>query len=158
MFALGFIGHIAYARARIRGLAILMVLFNVFNVLLTLYLVGVLHMGALGSAIGTCVTRILAPIFCWPLAVRLTGVVFRQWFEEAGLPGLTPALVGAAGCLAMRFFVEPVSWLGVSTCIAAGSACYLAALVGLSIRPEDRLLLDSSIRKFRGLIPLMSPF
>jgi hypothetical protein len=106
--------------------------------LLTLYLVGSLHMGAIGSALATlAVTAVGAPLLNWSLAFRLTGSRWPDWLRETYLPGLLPMAVAAPVWIALRHWAPPASWLALGLHFAAGWLVYLAALP-LALRPEDR--------------------
>jgi O-antigen/teichoic acid export membrane protein len=132
------IGMIAAAKAEVRAVAWRSAVMSASNLLLTLYLVGALGMGAVGSALGTLsVTAIGAPLLNWSLAFRLTGTRWPEWLREVYLPGLVPLALAAPVWLGLWRWAPPQSWTALGLHFAAGWLVYLAALP-LALRPEDR--------------------
>ena len=144
------IGMIAAAKAQVRAVAWRSALMSATNLLLTLYLVGSLQMGAVGSALGTlAVTAIGAPLLNWSLAFRLTGSRWPDWLRETYLPGLVPLALAAPVWIALRHWAPPASWGALGLHFAAGWLVYLAAL-SLALRPEDRADLGALWARWRA--------
>lgn len=137
-------GHVmlpnfSIATGRMRPLALRVGAMQLINLLLTLYLVGVRRMGAVGSALSTClVTTFAWPVLAWPLGLRMAGLSFSRWLRETLLPGLLPALPAAAVLGALKFVVRPSSWLGLGGCVACGLLCYAVVLLVFCLRPADQ--------------------
>jgi O-antigen/teichoic acid export membrane protein len=146
-------GHVmlantAIATAQVRLLAIWAVVVQMLNLGLTFYFVGVLKMGAVGSALATfLVLTFVWPLLNWPLGLRLAGVSWGRWFRETAFPGFLPAVVGAAACLTLKFLVHPASWLSLGLCAAAGMGSFLAALFLLCLRPVDKYDLRQTVAR-----------
>ena len=120
------------------------------NLLLTLYLVGSLHMGAIGSALATLAgTAVGAPLLNWSLAFRLTGSRWPDWLREVYLPGLLPLAVAAPAWIALRHWAPPASWTALGLHFAAGGLVYLAVLPW-ALRPEDRADLGAFLARWRS--------
>jgi O-antigen/teichoic acid export membrane protein len=131
--------NIAVAKAEMRSLALRALAVQVLNLLLTLYLVGVMRMGAVGSALGTFISMTVAwPLLNWRYALRMVNLNYRRWLRETVWPGLLPALPAAVVLLAMKWLVQPSSWLVLGLCTAAGLACYGAVLVCFCLQPADK--------------------
>jgi O-antigen/teichoic acid export membrane protein len=140
--------HIARAKAQLRPWAIRAITIHVSNLLLTLYLVGVRKMGAVGSALGTFATcLILDPVFYWPLGLRMAGVDLRSWLRETLWPGFLPGLVAAPVWLVLQRVVQPHSWLGLALCGLAGAAVFLCCLFGLALRDADRQDISELVKR-----------
>jgi O-antigen/teichoic acid export membrane protein len=150
LFSLSFLPKVAYAKAKLGTFTVLALGTNILTIVLTIGLVGGMGMGAIGAALATFTIRALSCFIFIPLAVCLTGVHVSQWIKETVLPGLWPALVGLAVCAGLRFVVHPRSWVEVGLCAAAGCGCYIASLIGFSLRPEDRLALEQMLRWLRA--------
>ena len=132
------IGMIAAAKAEVRAVAWRSAAMSATNLFLTLYLVGSLHLGAVGSALATlAVTAVGAPLLNWSLAFRLTGSRWPDWLRQTYLPGLVPLALAAPVWIALRHWAPPASWGSLGLHFAAGWLVYLAAL-SMALRPEDR--------------------
>lgn len=144
------LGMVAAAQAQVKPVALRSIAVSGANLALTLYLVGVRGMGAVGSALATlAVTLIGAPLLNWTLAMRLTGSRMTDWLRATFLPGLVPSLAAGPTWLLLRQLSPPTSWLALAWQFAVGAAVYLAALA-LCLRPEDRADLASVWRRLRA--------
>ncbi len=139
IYANKFMGNIAVAMARIRSVILRGCLVQVVNLLLTLYLVGVRGMGAVGSALATFLTMtFIWPIVTYAFALRLVDVRFSKWIRETIWPGWLPALAAAFVCILLKVIVKPSSLLSLAGCAACGSLCYVAVLLAFCLQQEDR--------------------
>ncbi len=115
------------------------------NFCLTLYLVGVLRMGAVGSALATVlVAAAFQPLLMWPLGLKMAGVSFGTWLRETLGPGFLPALAGAAVLLGFRIFVRPSDWLTLTGCAGLGCVFYAAVLLLFALNQYERRELRSA--------------
>jgi len=145
--------NLSIAIGQMRPWAIRVIGLQVLNLGLTLYLVGVLKMGAIGSALGTSVVMALIwPVVSAPLGFRLAGTTFRQWFLETLWPGVVPGLAAAAVMLALRSVVHPGTWLSLGLCAGCGMAVYAAVLFGFCMQPADRADFYRLRARFREMI------
>jgi O-antigen/teichoic acid export membrane protein len=143
---------IALATAQVRPWALRAVLAQGTNLLLTLWFVGALRMGAIGSAAGTLIVSAIGyPLLNWPLGRRLVGVSFSGWLRESLWPGLLPALAAAATWLALGTLVRPATWPALGACTAGGWAVYGAVLFLFALRGPDRQLVSEIWSKARSL-------
>lgn len=134
------LGHLANATAQMRSWTLRAVAVQLVNLALTLYLVGVLGMGAVGSALGTFLSMtLLWPVLNWPLGLRLVGLGWGRWFRETLVPGLVPAVVSAVVCFTLKFTVAPATWLALGLCAAAAMAVHGAVLWRFCLQPADRV-------------------
>ncbi len=130
---------LAEATAKIRILSLCLLGMSVFNLGLTLYLVGILKMGALGSALGTGVsTALFFPIFIWPLGLKIAQVDFVSCLKSSMLPGLLPATANLAALLALKASVPLDSWSNIIFCVSLGSVVYLCAICYGGLQPDDK--------------------
>jgi len=143
--------HIARAKAQIRTWAICAIIIHSTNLALTLYLVGVRKMGAVGSALGTLTVYVVfEPLLYWPLGLRIAGVDWRTWFRETLLPGFLPGLTAAPVWLILQAVIRPQSWLSVALCGVAGSAFFVFSLLRFSLQERDRQDLRSLMKSVRA--------
>ena len=148
--------QVAEATANIRRLSVYLLAMSLFNLGLTLYLVGVLDMGALGSGIGSAVAALLFyPLLLWPLGFKLANVNVATWIRSTFVPGLLPAAVAVPVLIALRMVVPLDSWINLLACFAAASIAYLAVLWLAALRPEDRREL-AAVRTKLAQTPLLS--
>jgi len=145
------LGMIATAKAELKPVALRACAISVSNLLLTLYLVGVRDMGAVGSALSTViVTAIGAPALFWTLGLRLTGSRFGPWFRRSVWPGLLPGLVALPVWALLQRAWPATGWLTLGVAFAAGALVYAAALVGLAMRPDERADLWEVLGRLRS--------
>jgi O-antigen/teichoic acid export membrane protein len=129
---------IADAQGRIRRLALYLLVMGFFNVALTLYLVGVLKLGAVGAALGTTAAiGIGGPLLLWPLGSKMAQVPISTWVKKTLCPGLLPAAVCAMVLGLLRATVTANSWLTIFLCVSAGSAVYILTLLFAGLQRED---------------------
>jgi O-antigen/teichoic acid export membrane protein len=138
---------IAQATGNLRPIAIRVIIAQLFNLLLTLALVGIFKFGAVGSAAATLVTfAILYPFFFWPLALRTLNISWRSFILQSLLPGLAPSFAAAAiGWVSMQFAGDS-SFARVATGIPICLVAYAVTLVFV-LQPSDRADLGR-IRQF----------
>jgi len=144
--------RLASARAQVGLIARRMIIIELVNLGLCLYLVGILRLGALGPAISMAfVVVLLYPLFIWPLGFRLAELTFQRWFRETILPVLWPALAGAAVWAALKFMVRPTSWTSLGVCAAGGMICYVVVLLTFCLKDYERRELGVILSKFRDV-------
>lgn len=130
---------LAEATANVRKLSIYLLSISLFNLALTLYLVGVLDMGALGSGLGTAVSIVLLyPLLLWPLGLKFGRVGFKMWCRKTMAPGLCPSAAAAIVLLALKAVVSVNSWPSLLGSIAVGCLIYVATLWFGCLQEEDR--------------------
>jgi Na+-driven multidrug efflux pump len=77
VFSTLLIGRIAIAKGEMKRFSLLSLFVNLLNVAITLVLVGVYDLGAIGAASGSLITRVIAqPILYWPLMGPVVGLRF----------------------------------------------------------------------------------
>ena len=141
-------GMMAVARARIRAASIRALGLELANLALTLYLVGVHGMGAVGCAASSLTIAILgSPLLFWTLGLDLTELRWRPFLTRSLAPGLVPALVAAPIWLAARSYGAPTRWSELLILGAIGGLAYGVALFAFALRPEDRKDLRSFLRR-----------
>ncbi len=127
------------AMARVRSLGIRVFISQISVLAATVYLVGWLHMGAVGAALAAfSVSAVANVVLIWPLALRLADVKFGVWIRDTLVPGLMPTCVGGAVWMLLRTAVAPTSWRAVGICVAVGWLFYFATLLRFSLAPIDR--------------------
>jgi O-antigen/teichoic acid export membrane protein len=133
------LGMVAVAKEEVRAVAVRACIVSSANLALTFYLVGVHHMGAVGSALATwIVTFIGAPTLNWPLGLRLTGSTFGEWWKASVWPGLQPGLAAAPVWIAMHELFGVHGWLGLVVHGLVGAVAYVAVLVLFAASPAER--------------------
>jgi O-antigen/teichoic acid export membrane protein len=131
-------GQIAQARGVIRSFAILTVVGQLGNLVLTLLLVGPFAMGAVGSAAATLISyAVINPFFIWPLALRSLRISWGRFLYQSFLPGLLPAVVAGCAGFVLGQLVGPSNLWRV---VVGAPTCMLTYCVGLllALQPADR--------------------
>jgi O-antigen/teichoic acid export membrane protein len=142
----------AVAMDEMRSYCLRLLIVQLVNLGLTLYLVGFRHMGAVGSALGTFLAMTFVwPALNWPLGLRLTELSWSRWFRETAWPGLLPAVASTVVCYALKLTVRPSTWLELGLCATAGIMCF-AGVVLLCMQPSDRV----DIGRVVGRIPWLA--
>jgi len=140
---------IAVAKAEIRGLGVRTAVIQLTNLALTLYFVGVMKLGAVGSALGTLTaTLVLDPMLMWPLGFRLAATSLREWVKRTAVPGMLPAIASAPVFIVAAAVMRPMSWTALGVCTLLGEMAYGVVLV-FCLQPEDRSDLKEALDVIR---------
>jgi O-antigen/teichoic acid export membrane protein len=146
---------VANPTGRVRGVSLLMLVGQLANLGLTFYLVGHLHLGAIGSALATFITDILNYCFGYiPLGLRIAGITSRRWLTEVIVPCLIPGFCGVFVWGAAKNLFQPDSPVQLLSCITAGAVCYAGAVLFLSAQPQEQAYLRTVLVRLlarRGL-------
>ncbi len=150
--------QVSEATAQIRTLSMCLLAMSFFNLGLTLYMVGVLKMGAFGSALGSAISAfVFYPLLLWPLGLKMADVRFTTWIRKTLGPGLLPAAVVVPTLLGLKLVVPLDSWTNLFLFLLAGSVTY-AIVLGLgALQEEDRSEFKRASLKLAEL-PLVSMF
>ena len=147
--------HIAMAKAQIRQWSKRAVVIHTTNLLLTLFLVGYLKMGAVGSALGTLtIYCVFEPLFYWPLGLKLANVDIRTWLKETIKPGLLPSLITMPALMILRIVAMPDTWLNLGICAFYGFLIYIIILLAFCMQPQDYKDMRQILAKIQPYIPL----
>ncbi len=142
------VAPIARARGEIKPLAVRVIIIQTINLGLTIYLVGQLRMGAIGSALATLIVMMLfEPVVMWPFGLRLVEARFPRFLRETLLPGILPAVLCGLSLLILRWVVQPSTWMGLLILSAAGGVVYLAGLYLFCLQPSDKKDLERLLRR-----------
>ncbi len=147
------IAQLALAQDRMGSLAARIVAIETVTVLLMLYFVIVLDMGAMGVALATCsVHAIGQPLLNWPFALSMTGTSMETWLRKTLLPGILPAAAATSVCLAARYLDVPDNWLELGAHAALSLAVFGGVLAAFCLDEEDRADLRTVMRSARALL------
>jgi O-antigen/teichoic acid export membrane protein len=129
---------IAMATAKIRTYMIITALSQIFNLILTFYLVAFLHRGAVGSALATFLAGIISVFAYLPLSLRLTGITISDFIKETIYPGLMPGIFAIAAWIFLRSIWHPSNWIELGSCVFLGMIIYVSILFIWCLKPIDR--------------------
>jgi O-antigen/teichoic acid export membrane protein len=122
--------RLGLAQGRIRLITIGALLKQIVNLGITLYLVWFLGMGAVGSALGVFSSGLLLQLlFFWPLGLSLAEVSLKRFMSESVWLGMAPALAGGVVWVAMKYYVQPETWISLGLCTALGHLAYVGAIL-----------------------------
>jgi len=140
--------ELASVTGKVRTNALRTAAMQIGNLGLTLYLVGILKMGALGSALGTlCASLLFYPLLLWPMSLKLAGLDWSTWLRRAAFPGVAPALPAVAVWVLCRWGLQPQSWVTLIGAALPGLLVYLVALLTVCTEAEDRAYLRQLWRR-----------
>jgi O-antigen/teichoic acid export membrane protein len=144
-----YVGMAAYATNRVRTLSILVIATSVFNVAITMYFVYVLHMGAVGSALGTLISVLIwDPLIMWKVGFKLLGLEFRTWFKAVVWRGSLPSLAAGLFGLGWNRWMQPdtIPELLLATGIMA--SVFLLAILLFCLDEDEHLQLKGLFDRF----------
>lgn len=148
--------NIGYAKAQLRPIAWRVLLIQISNLALALYLVGVRGMGAVGSAWSSFGANFVGSVLLtWPLGCRLAEVTFRKWLQEALGLGLLPSVAGILVWVGLRVLVQPADWLTLGLCTAAGCVAYGVTLLLFCLQPYERKDLRRMLEMLRSRVAFL---
>jgi len=123
------LNKIAFAMGKIRNLSLTMLVMQIINLILTIYLVGVQKMGAVGSALSTAIVMSAGYTGLYvPIGFRLLKLTFPTWIKETCIPGLFPGCCGCLIWLLLKYTVHPATWLSLILCCISGGIVYVAVI------------------------------
>jgi O-antigen/teichoic acid export membrane protein len=109
------------------------------NLGLTIYLVGVHRMGAIGAALSSLIMVIVSvPLLYFPEACRLTGLRWSDWIRRTILPGYQPAVVMGFTLHFLQSAFRPQSWATLASCGGVGALVYLFWLLRFCLEQSER--------------------
>ena len=139
---------LAMAMARVRDYHLAFFTASALGLLLTVYLVAVQGLGAIGVALSLLITMGVAELFYfWPLQIRLTGVRWRDFGTAVLTRGLLPAVVGSLVWVAVERVIPPDSWFSLVVVIAIGAIAYVSTLITFCFDENDRNIAKRLVRK-----------
>ncbi len=144
---------VAHAKGEVRPIAVRCIMTALFNLALTLFLVGFLKMGAVGSAAGTLLAILIwEPLVFWPYGLRLVGVCFAEWARETIWPGILPAVTSGVFMLGVRGLLVPHNWLGLVAEMGVGCSVYLMVLVFFCLKQDEAQTLLQIVARGREML------
>lgn len=142
---------LAMAMARVRDYHLAFFLSSSSSLLLTLYLVAVHDMGAIGVALSLLLATALFELsYFWPLQIRLTGARWSDFIRAVLVRGLMPAAVASVVWLTIERLYPPDSWGLLVLAIGAGSLVYAATLFSFCLDENDRSIVKRLLRRVLG--------
>lgn len=143
---------LAIATEHIKELAIRTSIAQFFNLLLTLILVGIFKLGALGSALSTFIIHYLGAIFMEiPLGLKLAKVTFSDWLKKSVIPGYLPALFTLPLLIIIKIFYPPDNWLSLILFSGLGCCFYLLFLGIFCLQHEDKIDLIRVLNRLKSI-------
>ncbi len=143
------IGMVAQAVNQVRNISILLVLMAVSNLALTIYLVRELHMGAVGSAVGTLVASVVwEPFILWGYCLKLLGMPFGPWFRASVWRGVVPSLIAGGFGFGWRYLMEPRTLPALGCAVTAVGLVYVLSLLFFCLDEEERRELNQLLGRF----------
>ena len=132
------IGMAAYAMQRMRALSLLVTAYALTNVVITVYFVHFLHMGAIGSASGTLISVVLwVPLVMWKFSLNLLGMEFGEWFKATVLRGTLPSLVAGLFAGGWNYWLQPDSIPELLFAAGIVSVVYVLAIFLFCLDPDE---------------------
>jgi O-antigen/teichoic acid export membrane protein len=135
----GMLPTLAYVTGQIKSWSIRGTAMHMTNLVLMLYFVGALKMGAVGAALATLLVGTIGEaLLMLPLGLRMAELSRLRWIRETMIPGLLPALVTAGLWAVSKRFYTPTTWVSLGSCTAFGLACYVAVLFAFCLSEDER--------------------
>lgn len=132
------LSKLAHAVNQMKPMAIAYLLGSAVNVAITLYLVGSLGMGAVGSAVGTFLSSLLVePLVVMRLSLPLLRIDLKRWFRETVWYGCLPSIVTAAFCGLAHLFISTPGWWELCLVVLAACTVYLGSLAAFCMNSEE---------------------
>lgn len=127
------------ATAKIRIYMLITGFSQLFNLGLTFYFIGILHLGAVGSALATFCSGTVFSLFAYcPLSLKIVNIRLARFLKETILPGVVPGIAGIAGWTIFRMLLCPSNWLELAIGVVAGMIIYLVVLFFFCLQPIDK--------------------
>ena len=142
---------LAMATARVRDYHLAFFLSSTLGLGLTLYLVAMHGMGAIGVAMSLLIATALFELtYFWRLELRLTGARWRDFSRAVLLRGMFPAAVASSVWITIGQLDPPASWTSLVLSIGAGATVYVATLFAFCLDETDRAAAKRLARRVVG--------
>jgi len=133
------LNYIIVATAKNKAFMIITALSQSLNLLLTFYFVGFLHLGAVGSALGTFIAGSIVTIFgFFPLSFKIVNITMPDFIKETILPGIIPWVGAAVVWIILKGLIHPSNWIALGCCVFLGMIVYIIILFIWCLQPVDR--------------------
>ncbi len=144
------LGMAAYATKRVRTLSTLVIAQSVSNVAITVYFVHVLHMGAIGSALGTLISVVIWDLFVmWKFTLNLLGLKFGPWFKAAVWRAVLPSAVAGLFALGWRHWMQPETIPELLLATAIVASVYVLSLLLFCLDEDEHRRLKQLFAKLK---------
>ncbi len=156
LYANMLMGNIVIATGKIRQFAIFSLLIQIGNLLLTLYLVGEQHLGAVGAAFSNFVTMsFVFPVVMIPITLRLIDLKLSRFLRDTVIPGWLPGIAAVFVALSLKYFLQPdtILWLILSGVII--TSVYVLTALRFSLTEEDHKMINTFLTETRAKIPFL---
>jgi O-antigen/teichoic acid export membrane protein len=146
---------LASAQGKLKSLAIRSSILQCLNLGLSIYFVGILKMGALGSALATfIITVFLTPFLEIPLGLKLAGLNFKRYFKEIILPGYIPGIITYLILIGFRLIKKPDALPWLVLYVSIGYLAYFIILFVFSLQPTDRQDLNKAGARLKKVLKI----
>ncbi len=132
------LSELCQAKDQMRPIAVRLALMQVVRIVLVLYFVGSLKLGALGLAGAGLIAAAATGAVNVPLGWRLVQVEAGQWFREVIVKGSIPGAVAMLVWGGLGIVRPPSTWTSLGLYVGAGLVVYLAVLALYSFDAYDR--------------------
>jgi O-antigen/teichoic acid export membrane protein len=144
-----FVGMAAYAANRVRMLSVLIIGTSIFNLGVTIYFVHFLHMGAVGSALGTLLSVLIwDPLIMWKIGFQLLELKFRHWLKAAIWRGILPSLIAGLIGLGWSRVIQPETTPELLFATAVVATVYVLVILLFCLDEDERGQLRVLYTKF----------
>jgi O-antigen/teichoic acid export membrane protein len=148
------IGQAAYAMNQVKTLSILVIVQSFFNLGITIYFVHYLHMGAIGSALGTLVSVVIfSLLIAWKYSLNLLALHFGPWFKAAVWRGVLPSMVAGLFAWGWRYWLKPETLPALLVASIFVGAVYVLSILLFCLDEDERRQLRHLWNKFSYLRP-----
>lgn len=143
------LGMAAQAMKRVRTLSILIIAQSLSNVAITVYFVRALHMGAVGSALGTLISLVTWDVFVmWKVTLNFLGLKFGPWFKATVWRAVLPSAVAGLFALGWRHWMQPETIPELLLATAIVASVYLFSLLLFCLDEDEHRQLKQLFAKF----------
>lgn len=148
----GMLYKLGIAKGRMKFLAITGLALQAGNLALTLVLVGIFELGAVGAALSTFVVGVgIRSVVLIPYSLRLAGVSVADWFTRTLLPGYLPAVIaGVLGLVLRAYIMTSLRWSTVGILIAVTCTAYLFSAYLFGLKREDKQDFGDLVLRFNA--------
>jgi len=149
--------QIAPAIGKIKSFALISSCLEFSTLLLTLFLVIGLGMGAIGAALSACIIGLAGmTFFVLPLGLKLIEGSLKEWLKETWLPGILPSFAGLGVWQTLQRVLTAETWLSLGGYFLIGALIYTLFLFLFCLDDEDRDNLKKMRKKIYDLIPIVT--
>lgn len=142
---------IAEAAGKMREISLRFVAAHITNLILTIFFVVFLQLGAFGSSIATLIAAVLLEVtVIWPFCRKIAHTPALLWMREVVLPCIITVIPSVALCLSVKLTIGIHTWPELILVSLFSAVLYIGFIAFFGLRQQDKIDISRVIDRAPG--------